>query len=91
MMNKGVSSVMVAVIMAIAIILIIAVIAISMPLARSYADKAHWASEMGSYKPPNPISITNGQPVLNGYCLVNTVNGITYVSCPSTTNSTATP
>ena len=86
--NKGFSSVMAAAIFAIGLILLITFIAISIPLAKSYADKTQWVGQMSNYKPPNPINATNGQPAFDGYCLVNTVNNETYAACPSTNPTT---
>ena len=86
--SRGYSSVFIAITLAIALALLIAFIAISMPLAKSYVDKTHWAGEMSIYKPPNPINTTNGQPQFNGYCLVNTIGNVTYTTCPSTVGNT---
>ncbi|WP_460172655.1 hypothetical protein [Vulcanisaeta sp. JCM 14467] len=88
-MGKGISSVVTAVILAITIITIISIIAISIPLAKSYIDKTRWASQVSTYEPPSQGGITSGPEVV-GYCLMNTVGGITYVSCPSITTDQVT-
>ena len=82
--SRGYSSVFIAITLAIALALLTSFIVISMPLAKSYVDKTHWAGEMSIYKPPNPINATGGQPQFNGYCLVNTIGNMTYTTCPST-------
>ena len=91
-MGVGISSVATAVVMAMTIIAVVSLVIISVPLGKSMIDKAHWAGEMGTYEPPKPVTQVSGGPVLDGYCLVYTVdNGyynVTYYSCPSTTNST---
>ena len=65
--------------MAIAILII--VILLGMQLYKAWSDRAAWEASMANYKPPQPVNTTGG-PYLDGYCLVNTVNGTTYISCP---------
>ncbi|ADN49561.1 hypothetical protein [Vulcanisaeta distributa] len=87
-MKSGITSVTTAVIVALAIIAVTGLIAISVSLGKSMIDRARWAGLMGSYEPPKPVTQVGGNgPVLDGYCLVYTVNNgyynITYYSCPS--------
>ncbi|ADN51630.1 hypothetical protein [Vulcanisaeta distributa] len=94
MSTRGISSLLIAVIMALTVIAIIGLIAISMPLLKSSMDKVRWAGSMGAYKPPSPINSSSAvnSPQTDGYCLYYSNNGITYVSCPSIPiNQTTTP
>ncbi|WP_243676201.1 hypothetical protein [Vulcanisaeta distributa] len=94
MVSKGISALLVAIIMALTIIAIIGLVTISMPLVKSSVDKMHWAGSMGAYKPPNPINASNviETPQTDGYCLYSVSNGVTYISCPSTPmNQTTNP
>ncbi|WP_054843770.1 hypothetical protein [Vulcanisaeta souniana] len=95
MASRGISALLIAIIMALTIIAIVGLVTISMPLLKSNADKTQWAGSMGAYKPPSPINSSNAvgfPPQTDGYCLYYSSNGMTYVSCPSTPiNQTTTP
>lgn len=79
--RRGISAVATAVVFAIAITVLILVILLGAELYKAWADRATWEASIAGYKPPQPVNTTGG-PYLDGYCLVNTVNGTTYISCP---------
>jgi len=96
--NRGVSSVFLAVVLAIAVAVGIAAVAITWPMIKSNFDKSSWAGSMSLYKvgftytksgayayAQNGVSAPLGSsPSPVGYCLAYQVNATTAIySCPS--------
>ena len=84
--RRGISSVFVAVVLTVFLLVLLFIIIDTIYLYTAKELKIRWEGEMGVYQPPVPVTSLSSStwPVLDGYCLVNNVNGIIYYSCPST-------
>jgi opacity protein-like surface antigen len=96
--NRGVSSVFLAVVLAIAVAVGIAAVAITWPMIKSNFDKSSWSGSMGLYKigftytksgayayaQNNVVAELNDTPGFVGYCIAYKYNATTAIySCPS--------
>ena len=81
--EKGFTSLVVTVVVIVLIILAVFIIFSFLQVYKAQGDYIQWQEEMGRYEPPYLINNnTTSGPSIVGYCLVNNVNGTTYVSCP---------